>query len=259
MCSYHKSKSLKIALIIILMFFVCCNLTQSQHGEIPMETKTTNKTVKKKKPKYHTIESKLSKKTRKLIKKIKKCEKDVAKFKGYNEKTYDELTKYLYSKYHICYEDGILITDVKRVKKRIKSVEHVNQILYERVKKIYKGKNLKTIKAFHGYIEWKITYKLKNPDMYKSMKRGSCVAYSTMLKVMCDICDIPCRIYAGWRDPENGHCWNRIKIKGKWYWSDACWFDNSMYDYDDYLYSRKLWWDHLEYKPLYIYDVSLPY
>ncbi|MBQ1295772.1 MAG: transglutaminase domain-containing protein, partial [Clostridiales bacterium] len=132
-------------------------------------------------------------------------------------------------------------------------------ILYRRTKKLYRGKNMKTLEAFEQYIEDKITYHLPNPDMYKNMRYGTCVSYATMLKAMCDMSGIPCRIYAGWATPWDGHCWNRVKVKSRWFWADLCWDDNTIYGDTSYLHQRKLWEDHWEYKPVRIYRPSLPY
>lgn len=218
------------------------------------------KTVKKKPVfKGHTIESGLSSNTKKLINKIKKCTKKSATFKC-NKESYKELTHYLYSSYYMNYDTKLNVTDVSKVKKRINTVKKINALLLKRAKKLYKGKNLKTINAYQDYISEKMDYKLKNPDMYRSMKRGSCVAYSTMLQIMCKVSGIPCKVYAGWNDDNEGHCWNRVKVNGKWYWSDACWYDNSMYDYEGYLHSRKLWSDHKEYRYYFgVYYALLPY
>ena len=244
---YKKNK--KFIIIILFSLIVFNYLPQFQNNYI-VEAKTTNN-------KLHTVESKLSSSTKRIINKIKKSNKKSIKF-NYNIKTYNELTQYLNSNQYIIYEDGIFITKVSLVKKRIKSVEYVNKILYNRANKLYCGKNIKTLKRYENYICKKIHYKLQ-PDIYKSMRNGSCVVYSNMLKIMCDISGIPCKIYAGWATPQDGHCWNRVKIKNKWYWVDLCWEDNSLYN--DYSYSRSLWFDHLEYKNLWfgIYKVLLSY
>ena len=211
------------------------------------------------KPKIKTIESQLSKPTKKLIKQINKTAALEKKFPKYSIKTYNELIGYLNSKEYIEYNNGIYVTNTKAVKRRIASVKKVNKILYKRVKKLYKGKNIKTLEAFEYYIEDKITYYLPNPDMYKNMRYGTCVAYASMLKAMCDMAGIPCKIYAGWATPQDGHCWNRVKLRGKWLWCDICWDDNTICGDTSYLHQRSLWYDHWDYKPLSIYRVLLSY
>lgn len=259
MDNYHKL--FKVIIIIFITMFICCCISSSSSDKTRVIINAAKKTSDKKKKKIQirTIESKLTKKTKKLIKKIKKCNKDTAIFRGYDAKTYRELTRYLNSEWHMRYEHGVVVTNVHLVKKRIKSVERVNKILYKKVKKLYKGKNMETLFAIEEFIEDKITYKLSNPDMYRDIRNGTCVSYSTMLKVMCDIAKIPCRIYVGWASPYDGHCWNRVKIKKKWYWIDLCWDDNTLCGDDSYLRSRILWEDHFDYKPLTIYRPSLPY
>lgn len=234
----------------------------SQKNEISTNTKISDYlTVKQKKPKQNikSIESMLSTQTKKAIKKIKKCNKRTLHLKDYSLKTYNELIRYLDSSSNIGYENGIYIANISLVKKRIKSVEKVNKILYKRVKKLYRGKTIRTLEAYELYIEDKIIYDISCPDMYKTMRKGTCISYATMLKAMCDISNIPCKIYAGWASPYDGHCWNRVKIKGKWYWVDLCWDDNTFCGDDSYMHSKRLWYDHEDYKPLTIYIVNLPY
>ena len=256
----NQYKIYKIFAVAFMFMFICCLfLSQTREITIPARAAKSINRERKEKNKIRTIESKLTKKTKKLIKKIKKCNKDTAIFRGYDSKTYRELTGYLNSEWHMKYEHGVVITNVPLVKKRIKSVERVNKILYKKVKKLYKGKNMDTLFAIEEFIEDKITYKLSNPDMYRDIRNGTCVSYSTMLKAMCDIANIPCRIYVGWASPYDGHCWNRVKIKNKWYWIDLCWDDNTLCGDDSYLRSRILWEDHFDYKPLTIYRPSLPY
>ena len=211
-----------------------------------------------KKPTCRTIESRLTPQTRHLLKQIKKSKKDSQVFYG-SEKTFKELTAYLNSDSHIFFDGNITVYSMDKVQARIRTVERVNRQLYRRTKKLYRGKSIRTLESYIDFISNKLTYKLPNPDMYRSMKRGTCVAYASMLKVMCDISGIPCRIYAGWNEEGEGHCWNRVRIKKKWYWCDVTYYDNLMYNYLYYSYSRKLWDDHEEYMPIRIYRVSLPY
>ena len=213
---------------------------------------TEAKTVK-----YHTIENQLDKNTKKLITKIKSNNASFCILKC-SKTTYHNLTKYLYSDYHMYYlDDEIYITDVKLVKNRIKSVEKVNRNLYKQVKKLYRGKRVITLLAYENYIGKTMKYSYLTPDIYYCTERGTCVSYSVMLKVMCDISHIPCHIYAGWMTPKLGHCWNKVKVEGKWFWADACWYD--LCKKLKYGYSRKVWTDHLRYKNLERYQVYVPY
>ena len=238
----------KRILIILVILLGIMALTPGKQTEIPEG-----------KQKIRTIESRLSPQTKKLIKRIRSTTAPEKSFRGYDARVYRELARYLNSEWHIKYDGCIIVTDVKAVQKRIISVRKVNKILYRRTRKLYRGRNMKTLEAFEQYIEDKITYHLPNPDMYKSMRYGTCVSYATMLKAMCDMSGIPCRIYAGWATPWDGHCWNRVKVKGRWFWADLCWDDNTIYGDTSYLHQRKLWEDHWEYKPVRIYRPSLPY
>ena len=243
----------KLLIIIAILITFCVVETYIYYPTI--EAKTTQKT-KKKKIKYHTIESQLDKTTKRLISDIKSCN-DKQYIFNYSKSIYDNFTKYLYSNYHMYYSNGIHITNVPLVKNRINSIEKVNKNLYRQVKKLYRGKRVMTLLAYENYIEKTMKYSYSIPDIYYCTERGTCVSYSVMLKVMCDISHIPCYIYAGWMTPKLGHCWNKVKVEGKWFWADACWYD--LCKKLKYGYSRKVWTDHLRYKNLSKYQVYVPY
>ena len=69
--------------------------------------------------------------------------------------------------------------------------------------------------------------------------KGVCRDYSDAFWAMCKVCGIPCRYYTS-----RNHGWNRVKIKGKWYWIDVTWMDCGRYVNKRYYLKRKLWKNH---------------
>ena len=68
--------------------------------------------------------------------------------------------------------------------------------------------------------------------------RANCSAFADLFYILCKAAKVPVRYIIGWAN--NGqsawwHCWNRVKIKKRWYWIDCTW---------DYWISRKLWKSH---------------
>lgn len=56
-------------------------------------------------------------------------------------------------------------------------------------------------------------------------QKADCIAYSLFIKIACDAVGIPCDLIFGTQDVNafaNGyHVWNRVKIAGQYFWSDA--------------------------------------
>lgn len=95
-------------------------------------------------------------------------------------------------------------------------------------------------KRFKGKSFYRIYYWLLEADYVKHKKtarevfeqrQGDCAGFSAALYVICKVNHIPVRYVIGWTK-HGCHAWNRVKIKGKWYYVDLT--------YDRYL-SRKLW------------------
>ena len=64
--------------------------------------------------------------------------------------------------------------------------------------------------------------------------RANCSAFADMFYALCKASKVPVRYVIG---KANGswHCFNKVKIKKKWYWIDCTW---------DYWLSKKLWRTH---------------
>ena len=98
--------------------------------------------------------------------------------------------------------------------------------------KRYKGKAKTKVKKIYRYCE-KTEYKIhvKYARNVFETRQGDCAGISEAFYVLCKKNHIPVQYVIGF----NGnvcHAWNRVKIKGKWYWIDCT--------MSRYL-SRKLW------------------
>lgn len=51
-----------------------------------------------------------------------------------------------------------------------------------------------------------------------SMRKGCCVGYAKLTKVLCDYYKIPCVLVTG-----SSHMWNEVQVDGKWYGLDTTW------------------------------------
>ena len=99
--------------------------------------------------------------------------------------------------------------------------------------KRYKGKAKTKVKKIYRYCE-KTEYKIhvKYARNVFETRQGDCAGISSAFYVLCKRNKIPCRYVIGF----NGdvcHAWNRVKIKGKWYWIDATmglWLSKELWD-----------------------------
>lgn len=87
--------------------------------------------------------------------------------------------------------------------------------------KRYKGKAKTKVKKIYRYCE-RTEYKIhvKYARNVFETRQGDCAGISSAFYVLCKKNRIPVRYVIGF----NGnvcHAWNRVKIKGKWYWIDC--------------------------------------
>lgn len=123
----------------------------------------------------------------------------------------------------------VSVSNGKWLCQEIKLTEKTNTKIYKICKRIgiKNGQKPKTAYAkIKNYICKKLKYKRTQADVGTALKtgRGNCVAYARLNEKMCGTCGIPCKSYSGFTGTI-GHEWNRVKIGGKWYWSDLCWMD----------------------------------
>lgn len=97
-----------------------------------------------------------------------------------------------------------------------------DDVLYNRTHaKRYKGKTKTKVKKIYRYCEktkYKIHVKYAKDVFLK--RQGDCAGISEAFYVLCKKNKIPVRYVIGWND-NVCHAWNRVKLKGKWYWVDA--------------------------------------
>lgn len=67
--------------------------------------------------------------------------------------------------------------------------------------------------------------------------RANCSAYADLVYILCKASHLPVQYMIGWvaYNPPGWHCWNRVKVKGKWYWVDIT---------GGYYPTKKLWKTH---------------
>lgn len=85
----------------------------------------------------------------------------------------------------------------------------------------YKGKPKTRLKKIFRYChntEYVIHVKYAK-DVFEK-RQGDCAAIAAAFYVLCRKNKIPCKYVIGWADG-GCHAWNRVKLKGKWYWIDA--------------------------------------
>lgn len=99
--------------------------------------------------------------------------------------------------------------------------------------KRYKGKAKTKVKKIFRYCE-RTEYKIhvKYARNVFEQRQGDCAGISSAFYVLCKKNHIPVRYVIGF----NGdvcHAWNRVKLKGKWYWIDATmnlWLSKELWD-----------------------------
>ena len=87
--------------------------------------------------------------------------------------------------------------------------------------KRYKGSARQKVRKIYKYCS-RTTYKahVKTAHEVFETRQGDCAGISSAFYVMCKVNHIPCRYVIGWTKTDC-HAWNRVRIKGTWYWVDA--------------------------------------
>jgi transglutaminase/protease-like cytokinesis protein 3 len=88
-----------------------------------------------------------------------------------------------------------------------------------------------------GYISWNNKFKKTAFKKLLQHKKTMCTGYAYLIKEMCFIANIECKIIDGYaRSSETNinvlelvnHSWNAVKLNGKWYLCDATWASGYM-------------------------------
>lgn len=115
--------------------------------------------------------------------------------------------------------------------------------LYEAVKadayynrthaKKYKGKTKTKVKKIYKYcLATAYVKHVKTARDVLEHRQGDCAGVASAFYVLCKKNKIPVRYVIGW-DGGECHAWNRVKIKGKWYWIDptlGLWLNRDQYE-----------------------------
>jgi transglutaminase/protease-like cytokinesis protein 3 len=96
----------------------------------------------------------------------------------------------------------------------------------------YKGNAKERVRQIYRYCQ-KTTYvaHVKTARDVLEYRQGDCAGIASAFYVMCKKNHIPVRYVIGWTK-DGCHAWNRVKIKGHWYWIDPTqgyWFSIKQY------------------------------
>ena len=118
-----------------------------------------------------------------------------------------------------------------RIRATLKAAAKNKAWAKKRVKKLKLNKvhvTKKKVARIFDYIIENYDYDSSQQWLEQAVKthRANCSAYADLFYVLCKAAKIPVRYEIGWTQDDSGkgwHCWNRVKIKKKWYWVDCTW------------------------------------
>ena len=118
-----------------------------------------------------------------------------------------------------------------RIRATLKAAAKNKAWAKKRVKKLKLNKvhvTKKKVARIYDYIIENYDYDSAQQWLEQAVKthRANCSAYADLFYVLCKAAKIPVRYEIGWTQDDSGkgwHCWNRVKIKKKWYWVDCTW------------------------------------
>ena len=85
----------------------------------------------------------------------------------------------------------------------------------------YKGKPKARLRKIYRYCnKTKYVPHIKTARQVFETRQGDCAGIASAFYVLCKRNKIPCRYIIGW-NTDGCHAWNRVRIKGKWYYVDA--------------------------------------
>ena len=105
----------------------------------------------------------------------------------------------------------------KNQKKFLRGVKYIS---HKVMKGSRKQKVCKLTKWLSDHCNYSYGYG-KTKDVYLK-KKGICHSFAMFFSLCCEEAGIPCR-YVSWNKGTWYHAWNIVKIKGKWYHTDATW------------------------------------
>lgn len=149
-----------------------------------------------------------------------------------------------YHAYHslLYWDDDKVTFSASRLRTTLKACKGNKRWAYKMVKRLHLMRYpvKKRVKKIFFYIT--TTYGYDSSYRWLEQARGNaranCSAFADLFYVLCKASKVPVRYVMGWvvDGSESGwHCWNRVKIKKRWYWIDCTW---------GHWLSRKLWRTH---------------
>ena len=149
-----------------------------------------------------------------------------------------------YHAYHciLYWQDDKITYSASRIRQTLKACEGNKKWAQKMVRKLHLMRYpiKKRVRKIYNYIYWTYDYDSNYVWLEQARKSGyaNCSAYADLFYVLCKASKVPVRYVIGWADSgtnKGWHCWNRVKIKKRWYWIDCTW--------QNWL-SRKLWRSH---------------
>ena len=103
----------------------------------------------------------------------------------------------------------------KEADRVIRSLHLKNKSNKEKAKQIYKwiGKHVRYDYGFRCWSGYDALLK----------RKSTCSGFSELYYFLCRKTGVPCHMVSG-NTPGGSHAWNIIKIGGKWYQVDSCWY-----------------------------------
>jgi len=159
---------------------------------------------------------------------IPKSELKWSSYHAYHSLLYWDGDKVTYSAKKLRITLKACIGNKKWAKKMVKKLHLMRYPVKKRVAKIYE------------YIIDEYEYDSDYEWLEQARKKGraNCSAFADLFYALCKASKVPVRYIMGWTndgESQGWHCWNRVKIKKKWYWIDCTW---------GHWLSRKLWRTH---------------
>ena len=153
---------------------------------------------------------------------------------------YSELSWSSYRAYHSIkqwrYDTDEMIVYMSRLRTTLRLGQTNKAWAKKKVKKWQKYPVKKRVRKIFDFITENYEY-----DSYvvwiedaRRVGRANCSAFADLFYVLCKASKIPVQYIIG-RAGGDWHCWNRVKVKKRWYWIDCTW--------GNWL-SRKLWRTH---------------
>lgn len=149
-----------------------------------------------------------------------------------------------YHAYHciIMWEGDRVTYSASRIRQTLKACEGNRKWAKKMVKrlKLKKCSVKKKVQRIFDYIVTSYGYDSNYVwlEQARGNQRANCSAFADLFYALCKAAKVPVRYVIGYTNHDGRkscHCWNRVKIKKRWYWIDCTW---------GLWLSKKLWKTH---------------